>query len=85
MNSIPFPMLSDAHRSMLDGDISLEEVQVAIGDLQSEKTPGVDGLPTEFYSQNVELAPKFKSFFVWTCRRGCSARVYGRGDHCLDT
>lgn len=62
MRNIPFPALSDAHRSQLDEAISLEEVQAAIGGLQSGKIPGADGLPTEFYSQHVDLlAPRLFS------------------------
>lgn len=64
LDAIPFPSLSEEHRNLLEGDFSLEEVQTAIGSLQSGKTPGADGLPTEFYSQNAEvLAPKMKALF----------------------
>lgn len=49
LGNIPFPVLSDAHRTQLE----------AIGCLQGGKTPGADGLPTEFYSQHMELlAPR---------------------------
>lgn len=48
----------------LEVDISLDEVQVAIGQLQGGKTPGADGLLTEFYSWYVELlAPKLTALF----------------------
>lgn len=60
LNQIEFPQFSDAARSALDAPITLKEVQMAVGALQSAKTPGPDGLPAEFYKEHRELlVPKF--------------------------
>lgn len=49
------PRLSDEDGTLLEGDITLEEVQRAVRDLKSSKTPGPDGLPAEFYKTYSEL------------------------------
>lgn len=65
LDHIPFPMLSDSHRSQLDAGITIEEVQAAIGGLQTGKTQGADGLPAKFYSQHVKLlAPRLEALFT---------------------
>lgn len=51
LNSLDFPALTADARADLEKDITLVEVQGAIGRLQGGKTLGIDGLPTEFYSQ----------------------------------
>ncbi len=48
----------------LDGPITLEEITKSINSLQSKKSPGPDGLPSEFYKKfNVKLAPLLLSVF----------------------
>lgn len=49
LGSIDFPVLSDQARQMLDAPLTLKEIQKALRSLQTWKTPGDDGLPSEFY------------------------------------
>lgn len=69
LNPISFPMLVAEDRKRLDVDITLEEVQLAMGWLKSGKAPGTDGLLSEFYSNFMEiLAPKLTALisdYVW--------------------
>lgn len=59
LDCIQLPALGVDKSEQLDADISLEEVQVALGSMQSGKTPGPDGIPIEFYSTYQELlAPR---------------------------
>ena len=41
--------LFDSERLSCEGDLSKDELFVALGSLQTGKSPGSDGLPTEFY------------------------------------
>ena len=41
--------LSDSERVSCEGDITKDELFMALGGLQTGKSPGSDGLPTEFY------------------------------------
>lgn len=57
LTELLFPLLTQG--LVLDQDITLEEVQLAITQLKPGKPPGVDGLPTEFYLQQLDfLAPR---------------------------
>lgn len=64
LEPISFPTLAAVARVRLDADITLEEVQLAMGWLKGGKAPGTDGLPSEFYSNFMELlASKLTSLF----------------------
>lgn len=64
LDRIAFPRLDSTDRNSLEQDISLEEVQLAMTQLKPGKTPGTDGLPTEFYPQHLELLTSlFHQFF----------------------
>lgn len=59
------PTLSSDVRNCLEALISQEEVAAAISSLQSGKSPGPDGFPSEFYKKNsVQLAPLLTLFFL---------------------
>lgn len=45
------PSLTDGDRTELDHPIALEELQLVINEMASQKTPGPDGLPVEIYRQ----------------------------------
>ena len=51
------PKLSEEQKDYFEVDISEDEVHKAIGKFQGRKTPGLDGLPIEFYA-------KFRKFVV---------------------
>lgn len=56
--------LDRVDREGLEADISLEEIQTAIGKLQAGKTLASDGLPAEFYSNFADtVAPKLTALF----------------------
>lgn len=58
-------MMDEEDRERLEADISLEEIQLAIGNLQAGKIPGSDDLPAEFYPNFIEIvALKLKSLFA---------------------
>lgn len=65
LDPLSIPMLSAEAREGLEADITLEEIQVAMGHLRGGKAPGADGLPSEFYSNFAELlAPKLTSLLT---------------------
>lgn len=71
LDQITFPTLSAMARDSLDGFITVEKVQQALGDLQAGKTPGTDGLPPEFYKQYGEhMTPKLHEVIVKTLKDG---------------
>lgn len=43
------PNLKKDSADMLDKPLALEELQAAVGGMQNGRTPGIDGLPVEFY------------------------------------
>ena len=49
LNHINIPKLSGDNREYCDSDLSFDEVTKAVKSLANNKTPGPDGLPTEFY------------------------------------
>ena len=42
-------ILSDSERDSFEGEFTKDELFAALGGLQTVKSPGSDGLPTEFY------------------------------------
>lgn len=47
--------ISDAQRSMLNADFSMEEIHKAAVSLSKGKCPGPDGIPVEFFTENWAL------------------------------
>ena len=43
------PQLDDSDRDNLDSEITYEELTNAVKQLSRDRTPGIDGLPNEFY------------------------------------
>ena len=48
MGSISINKLTDAQAISLEGDLKIEELNVALKNMKNGKTPGIDGLPAEF-------------------------------------
>lgn len=62
--SIQFPELEDSYKLILDKPLRIEEITEAIYSLPPNKTPGLDGLPAEWYKNYaVGLAQKLHSLF----------------------
>ena len=40
---------NDSDRELLDQELTISELQTAIFEMKLNKTPGLDGLPVEFY------------------------------------
>jgi len=58
-------MISETEREHCDMPISLEEVQQAINQLKNNKSPGCDGLSSEFYKFFIaELSPFLLKVFI---------------------
>ena len=54
-------------RDMLDAEITDQELQQAVNDLNNEKSPGIDGLPAEFYKKFwTLLKDKYKTFIFYS-------------------
>ncbi|KAI2645988.1 LINE-1 retrotransposable element ORF2 protein [Labeo rohita] len=64
LRHINFPRVDSLSVPKLDRPITLEEITKSINSLQSKKSPGPDGLPSEFYKKfHVKLAPLLLSVF----------------------
>lgn len=71
LSQVHLPALSEEKQKEIGGDITLEEVQQAIGKMSSGKAPGDDGLPTDFYKEFVDLlAPRLVIVFRDAIKRG---------------
>ena len=49
LDGIDIPKISEQSKTLCDSVITLQEVQKAINSLANNKTPGPDGIPSEFY------------------------------------
>lgn len=71
LDTLALGWLSDAERQFLVSEITSEEVTVAIRSFPAGKTPGPDGLPTEYYRAHIELlAPKLAQMFQACLQQG---------------
>ena len=60
-----------AENTRLTANISIEEIQKAIGKFKTSKTPGSDGFPSEWYKKfETELLPVLHSTFNWVKEEG---------------
>lgn len=56
--------LSESHKSMLDADITTEEIKAAIKNMKTNKSPSPDGFPVEFLITFADiLAPEIQKTF----------------------
>lgn len=68
---LPIPTLSPEQVSALDAPISQQEIVESIKSLQPRKSPGPDGLPSEFYATFAEqLAPVLTSVYTDSLNKG---------------
>ncbi len=59
------PLLVPEH----DGPITLEEITKSINSLQSKKSPGPDGLPSEFYKKFIPPPPPVLDLALYNLKR----------------
>lgn len=72
LDHIDFSELSNANQTMLDSPVSFKEVQAAVTSFQTAKTPGLDGIPAEFYKTNAGLViPWFHTLLLSMLEEGC--------------
>uniref|UniRef100_A0A803K2L7 Reverse transcriptase domain-containing protein n=1 Tax=Xenopus tropicalis TaxID=8364 RepID=A0A803K2L7_XENTR len=55
IGDIPLPKLAPHSMVQLNSPITLEEVREAVASLQPQKTPGPDGLPSDWYKTSSEI------------------------------
>lgn len=71
LSMVDLPSLSEEEQKYIGGDITLEEVQQAIKSLRSGKSPGEDGLPTDFYKTFSDVvSPRLLTVFQDALKRG---------------
>ena len=49
LDNISIPQISNNTKIICDDELTLEEIHKAVKSLALNKTPGIDGLPVEFY------------------------------------
>uniref|UniRef100_A0A3P9LKP2 Reverse transcriptase domain-containing protein n=1 Tax=Oryzias latipes TaxID=8090 RepID=A0A3P9LKP2_ORYLA len=84
------PRLSDADRDLLDSTISMEELTAAVGQMALGKSPGLDGLPADFYKHfwkclGPDLLEVFKDcsktgLLPFSCRHAVLSLLPKKGD-----
>ena len=61
IRNVTFPNISEEKKIEINRPITEKEISLALSQLKANKSPGVDGLPAEFYKV---FWPKLKNFFV---------------------
>ncbi|XP_072009068.1 ATP synthase subunit C lysine N-methyltransferase isoform X1 [Engystomops pustulosus] len=68
---LSLPQLSAEHRDMLEGPLTLEEIEEATQAMANDKAPGVDGMPMELYKKfGGILLPKLLKVFEESFEKG---------------
>jgi hypothetical protein len=57
LNKLEHPSLTLSEANVLEGEISITELELALKQMKNNKTPGIDGFPSEF----------FKTFWPYLC------------------
>lgn len=70
-DNLDIPSINERNKKLLEEPISLEEVRIAIQNLQSSKAPGPDGYTPEFYKMFLaDIAPLLIDVFNESLERG---------------
>ena len=91
--SVDIPKLSDEARAWCEGRVTVDELRKALFSMENNKSPGVDGLTTNFYKHFWpllcdKLALVYNYAFETGCltvsqRRGIISLVFKKGDRTL--
>ena len=49
LNNVEVPKLKEVEKQTLNKDLTIEELSSTLQNMQNNKTPGIDGFPSEFY------------------------------------
>lgn len=72
--------MTDSDRLLLNRLLSIEELELAVKNMKSGKTPGCDGLPAEFYKKFWNLVgPLLLSSFLYSLEKGILTPDQRRG------
>lgn len=64
LESVSFPQLTEDQVNLLEAPLKTEEIASAVARFSRSKSPGLDGLPIEFYSHFKEiLTPKLLALY----------------------
>lgn len=91
--SVDTPKLPDNARELCEGPITVEELKKALTSMENNKSPGIDGLSTNFYKHFwpllcEKLALVYNYAFETGCltvsqRRGVISLIFKKGDRTL--
>ena len=71
LNSLNIPSLSNENKSLLDSELTIEELVEAVNSMNTGKVPGPDGLPIELYKRfSNKLIPHIFNMFVESFEKG---------------
>ena len=64
LSEINIPKLKESDKHMLDEFPSYEECKHAVNNMKKEKSPGLDGLPSEFRVKSVSYSMKHLKIYI---------------------
>lgn len=71
LDELNFPTIAPDVATNLDSPLTTEEIILAINNMQSNKAPGPDGFPVEFFKKcKIKLAPILHSVYIESLESG---------------
>lgn len=72
LDKLDLPSIGSSQNKNITAEITAEEINKAIGNLKTSKTPGSDGFPAEWYKKfNKELSPLLHTTLNWILQKNC--------------